>query len=84
MYELVQQHPGFISLESATAPDESEVTIAHFASEEAVTAWRNNPEHRQAQQLGRSAFYESYRIEVCTTIREYEFHQESGGVDQAQ
>lgn len=78
MVELVQQHPGFISRTSWTTPDGDEVTIARFASEEAVAAWRTHPEHLQAQQLGRSTFYESYRVEVCTPVREYEFRQGDG------
>lgn len=77
MVELVQHHPGFISRTSWTTPDGEEVTIARFASEEAVATWRTHPEHLQVQQLGRSTFYESYRVEVCTTLREYEFHRES-------
>ncbi len=79
MYELVQQIPGFVSVTSYSDPDGGEVTIARFASEEALAAWRTHPEHLLAQQLGRSIFYESYSIQVCTTIREYEFHQDSGG-----
>lgn len=77
MIELVEQHPGFISRQSWTTPESTEITIARFASEDAMAAWRAHPEHRQVQQLGRSIFYESYRVEVCTTIREYEFHHES-------
>ncbi len=78
MFELVQQNPGFISLTSSTDPDGNEVVIARFASAEAEEAWRNHPEHRKAQELGRSAFYESYQIEVCAAVRGYTFHQESG------
>ncbi len=78
MYELVQQIPGFISVESYPQGDGREVTIARFTSEEALKTWRTLPEHLQVQQLGRSAFYESYKIQVCRTIREYEFDQNSG------
>lgn len=78
MFELVQQNPGFISMTSATDADGAGVTIERFASEEALEAWRTHPEHLRAQQLGRSAFYESYQVEVCTAVRAYEFHQGSG------
>jgi heme-degrading monooxygenase HmoA len=78
MYELVQQIPGFISIGSYPEPDGGELTIARFASEDALEAWRTHPEHRQAQQLGRNKFYESYWIQVCKTVRDYEFHQDSG------
>ena len=78
MYELVQQIPGFISVASYPAGDREEVTVVRFTSEEALHSWRTQPEHMQAQQLGRSTFYESYHIQVCRTIRDYEFHQDSG------
>ncbi len=78
MYELVQQIPGFISVDSYPEGDGGELTIARFTSEEALKAWRTQPEHLQAQQLGRSTFYESYHIQVCRTVRDYEFHQDSG------
>lgn len=78
MVELVQQGQGFISLTTSTGPNGEEIIIARFTSEEAVTAWRTHPEHLQAQELGRSRIYASYRVEVCATIRDYEFHQESG------
>jgi heme-degrading monooxygenase HmoA len=78
MYELVQQIPGFISITSYPEGDRGEVTIVRFTSEEALKAWRTQPEHLQAQQLGRSTFYESYWIQVCKTVRDYEFHQDTG------
>lgn len=73
MHELVEQMPGFISVKGYTAEDGDEVVIARFASEEALDAWRFHPEHVEAQQRGRDAFYESYWVQVGTTIREYTF-----------
>ena len=78
MYELVQQIPGFLSLSSYSEPDGAEVTIAYFASEQALDEWRTHSEHLIAQQKGRSDFYQSYSIQVCTVAREYEFDQEKG------
>ena len=78
MYELVQQNPGFISVDSYPEGERGEVTIARFTSEEALKSWRTQPEHLEAQQLGRNTFYESYQIQVCRTVRGYEFHQDSG------
>ena len=39
----------------------------------AAEAWRDNAEHRAAQQRGRTSFYESYRIQVCELVRERAF-----------
>jgi len=75
MDDLVRQMPGFISVKSYTAADGDEVVIARFASEEALDAWRFHPEHVATQRKGREEYYESYWVQVCTTIREYAFHR---------
>ena len=43
---------------------------------EALDAWRNQPEHRATQHLGRERFFARYRIEVCETVRSCEFEAE--------
>lgn len=75
MDELVRQIPGFISVKNYTAADGEEITLARFASEEALDAWRFQPEHVVAQRKGREDYYQSYWVQVCTTIRDYEFHR---------
>jgi hypothetical protein len=40
---------------------------------EALRAWREHPEHRKAQELGRVAFYAEFQIQVCSVIRQYGF-----------
>jgi heme-degrading monooxygenase HmoA len=49
------------------------IGITEWTSVEALAAWRENPEHRKAQERGRQAFYAEYEITVCTTLREYSF-----------
>jgi heme-degrading monooxygenase HmoA len=71
MDELVRQVPGFISVDYYTTAEGEEGVIARFASEEALAAWRNHPEHLETQRQGRDEFFESYQIQVCSTIREY-------------
>lgn len=74
--ELATHQPGFISIESFSTPDGEKVSIVRFDSEESVTAWRNHPEHRDAQRRARAEFYESYSIQTAHTVREYEFQRE--------
>ena len=73
MDELAQTMPGYISHKGFTAEDGERVTIAEFASEEALRAWRHHPEHIAAQKQGREAFYSVYRIQVCEVLREAQF-----------
>ncbi len=42
-------------------------------SMETHRAWRDHPEHRAAQQMGRDRFYASYDITVCEVIGESHF-----------
>ncbi len=42
-----------------------------WENEEAVTKWRNTMEHRMSQAQGKNKLFESYKITVCSSIREY-------------
>ena len=72
MVELVSSMPGFLGMDYA-ATDGGELLVARFESHEALAAWRNEPEHRAAQERGRREFFAHYRIEVCEPVRSYEF-----------
>jgi heme-degrading monooxygenase HmoA len=75
MVELVSAMPGFLGMDYA-ATEGGELLIARFESHEALEAWRNLPEHKAAQELGRERFFAAYRIEVCESVRSYEFQAE--------
>ncbi len=72
LHELVQQHPGFISIESFETPDGEEVSLELFENEESVKAWRDNPEHRDTQRWAREHFYSWYSAQVSEVIRAYD------------
>ncbi len=73
IHDIAVQMPGFISIKTFSADDGERVSIVEFESEETMLAWRNQPDHRQAQELGRKLFYSEYRIQVCHPIRDYSF-----------
>lgn len=75
MHELVRQVPGFISAKRFVAEDGEPVVIVRFESEEALQAWRNHPEHMEAQKKGRKSFYNCGWVQVCKTIRNYTFQR---------
>jgi heme-degrading monooxygenase HmoA len=75
MVELVQKVPGFISMDMFQSEDGRMLAVPRFESEEALLTWRNHPEHKAAQAKGKAAFFEDYWIDVCSTIRSYEFHR---------
>ena len=72
LHELVEQHPGFISIESFETPDGEEVSLELFESDKLVKAWRDNPEHRETQRWAREHFYSWYSAQVSEVIR---FHE---------
>ena len=77
MEELAREMPGFISVQSYSAADGDHVTIVRFESTAALDAWRFHPEHVEAQQKGRDSYYASYWVQVCETVREYDFQYSS-------
>ena len=74
MDELVAAMPGYIG--HASFRDDATgrgVTISYFRSMAELVAWKNVPEHLEAQALGRSSFYLEYEIEVAEIVRHYEW-----------
>jgi heme-degrading monooxygenase HmoA len=69
LLEIVSRMPGFISVKDFAAEDGESVAIAEFESPEAVTAWKNDPEHLAAQKRGREEFFSEYTVQVCTVVR---------------
>ena len=65
MLELARTMPGFVDFKSFEADDGERVSVITFDSSEAQRAWRDHPEHRAAQKIGRERFYASYDISVC-------------------
>jgi heme-degrading monooxygenase HmoA len=76
MVELARTMPGFVDYKTFAAEDGERVTIVTFASLATHQAWRDHPEHRQAQRLGRERFYEAFSIQVGTCISETRFRRE--------
>ena len=73
MLELARSMPGFISFKSFEAEDGVRISIIEFEDLDAVKAWREHPEHLEAQRLGRKKFYAQYHLQVCETVRAYTF-----------
>jgi len=65
--------PGFVDFKSFEADDGERVSIITFESVETQRAWRDDPEHQAAQQMGRDRFYASYDISVAEVMGEHHF-----------
>ena len=53
------------------AADGERLALVTFASDEAEAAWRDDTEHRAAQQEGRDEFYSGYDVAVCSVQRRH-------------
>lgn len=71
MSDLAQQQLGYISHESAR--NEIGITVSYWESIEAITQWKQQVDHQLAQELGKSIWYEWYKVRICKVEREYSF-----------
>ena len=70
---MLEDLDGFISIErfqSLVNPDKI-LSLSYWRDEDAVQAWRNVAEHRQAQQVGRETIFSDYRLRIAAVIRDY-------------
>ena len=64
---------GFISIErfqSLVDPNRI-LSLSFWRDEDAVKAWRNTEEHRQAQRAGRGGIFAGYRLRIAHVVRDY-------------
>ncbi|TIW33820.1 MAG: antibiotic biosynthesis monooxygenase [Mesorhizobium sp.] len=55
---------GFISIDRV-------LSLSFWRDEDAVKAWRNTEEHRQAQKAGRGGIFAGYRLRIAHVVRDY-------------
>ena len=70
---LLEGRDGFISIERfQSLVDEGKIlSLSFWRDEAAVQQWRNQLEHRTAQQKGKDSLFDSYRIRVAEVVRDY-------------
>ena len=77
MFDLARSMPGFLAFKTFRAEDGERVSLIEFESDADLAAWRDHPEHKQAQQAGRNRFYSEYRLQVCQPSRSVDFDGET-------
>lgn len=68
---------GFISIERFQSMSEPGriLSLSFWRDEQAVRAWRNTGEHRQAQRAGRGGIFRDYRLRIGHIVRDYGLHE---------
>ena len=64
---------GFLSIErfSSLSTEGKLLSISFWRDEQAVTTWREQEQHRQAQSEGKAHIFADYRIRVAQVARDY-------------
>ncbi|QDT99403.1 antibiotic biosynthesis monooxygenase family protein [Gimesia aquarii] len=73
MEKLASNQSGFLGIESFRSLDKKGVTISYWKDLSAIRAWKENPEHLTAQQLGKQQWYQDYTIEIAKIETAYDF-----------
>ena len=70
---LLEKIDGFISVErfQSLVDPRRMLSLSFWRDEEAVKAWRNTEEHRQAQRAGRGGIFAGYRLRIAEVLRDY-------------
>jgi heme-degrading monooxygenase HmoA len=70
---LLENMDGFISVErfQSLADPKRMLSLSFWRDEEAVKAWRNTEEHREAQRMGRGDIFAGYRLRIAQVLRDY-------------
>ncbi|CAL9332832.1 hypothetical protein SUDANB2_00109 [Streptomyces sp. enrichment culture] len=67
--ELVKDIPGYLGMDHAQTRGGLGITVGYFRDADALTQWRNDAEHRAAQERGRAEWYRSYTLHVAKVER---------------
>lgn len=73
MLVLARMQEGFLGYESAR--DETGITISYWRDLESIQRWKENAEHTLARSLGRSQWYQSFKVRIAKVEHDYEFTQ---------
>jgi heme-degrading monooxygenase HmoA len=73
MDALVRRMPGFVSVNDYAGTDGDKLSLVCFETQTALAAWREHPEHRVAQERGKTAFFAAYDVRICEVVRAYGF-----------
>ena len=78
MENLARIQPGFLGFE--TAREEVGISVSYWESLEAISNWKQNTRHLEAQRLGKAKWYEHYTLRICKVEREYSFNVAKQGI----
>lgn len=74
MVELAKEQKGFLGYESSRT--DIGITVSYWDNLDAIKTWKENLDHKQAQNLGKEKWYQSYKIRIAKVERDYDFNNQ--------
>ncbi|QDU64342.1 Antibiotic biosynthesis monooxygenase [Planctomycetes bacterium Pan216] len=65
MLGLAAKQPGYLGVESVRDPSRLGITVSYWKDLASIKAWKAHADHLVAQELGRSRWYEAFRVRIC-------------------
>jgi len=81
MEVLSAAQPGYLGMVHSVTDEGISVTTSYWQDLASLSAWKAQPEHLLAQQMGKEHWYDEYTIEIARIERAYCW--ERSGIDKA-
>lgn len=69
MLELAIHQPGYLGFESAKSA--IGISVSYWKDLDSIRNWKRHSEHLLAQKLGKSTWYEAYKVRIALVERDY-------------
>ena len=73
MLDLATEQDGYLGVESVREASGVGITVSYWRDLDAIRRWHDVAEHRAAQELGRSKWYDCFVVRIGRVEREYDF-----------
>jgi heme-degrading monooxygenase HmoA len=73
MVELAAIQEGFLGVESAR--EEIGITVSYWKDLDSIKNWKNNVDHLEAQEKGKTDWYASFKVRIAKVERDYGFEK---------
>lgn len=73
MEKLAKKQEGYLAFESAR--EKTGISVSYWKDLESIQKWKQNMEHVEAQQKGRSKWYKNYTVRIAKIERDYFFEK---------
>ena len=71
MEQMASNQPGYLGIESVRNSNGDGITVSYWESEAAILSWKQNVDHQQAQEAGKSTWYADYKVRIAKVERAY-------------